>query len=338
MANVWQALKKHQAQQGAAKASTAPAETPPAQASGPARHVDSEPLEAKPAAAPPATPHAPAAAEAAAPGAQEPASATEVKVASQTPVKKAMAAAAAGPAAATPRAGRWADVTKFPVKPEYSDCLMTHYDRGGPISEDYRALRTSLLAQCEQKGFCYVVTSAEPREGKTLTCLNLAMVLAERPEQNVAVIDCDLRQGRIAEILNVHQTPGVAELLRGKASTKDILQPTAYPNLVVVASGKAPAEDIAELLNKPEMEQFLREMRRLYDYVLIDTPPINAVSDAGVIGRHSGEALMVVRMNKTRRESVSRAMALLKAACIKPAGVVMTHRRYFIPNFVYRYS
>ena len=220
----------------------------------------------------------------------------------------------------------------------YSEVLVAHHDRGSEITEEYRALRTSLLAQCPDERFCYLVTSSDVSEGKTVTCLNLALVMAERIDRRTIVVDCDLRKGKMAGLMNVEGNPGMAELLRGSAGLNDCVQSTSYPNLFFLPAGKAEWPEVGELIGRPELHEIVAELRRRYDYVIFDTPPVNTVSDAGMLGGATGEALLVVRMNKTRRESVDKAIRLLHAANVKIAGIVLTHRKYYIPNYLYRYS
>jgi len=228
--------------------------------------------------------------------------------------------------------------TGRPVQNGYSESLVAHHDRGGQITEEYRALRTNLLAQFRNERFCMLLTSAEAGEGKTVTCLNLAMILAERPDRRTIVVDCDLRRARVSSLLPIQKEPGLTELLKGTVMLKDATQGTAYPNLSIIAAGKARQEEVGELLGKAELEEVIAQLRRQYDFVLLDTPPINVASDAGSVGRAAGDAILVVRMNKTRRESVDKAIRLLHAANVRPVGIVLTHQMYYIPNYLYRYS
>lgn len=220
----------------------------------------------------------------------------------------------------------------------YSTSLVTLSERGGPVTEKYRELRTNLVAQRNEGRFCLMVTSAAPGEGKTVTCLNLGFVLAEQPEYRVVVVDCDMRKSKVASLLHLPNEPGLAEVLRGEATLSDVIRPTASPNLVVVPAGKAEKDEVGELLGRAELDEVVQELREKYEYVLFDTPPITGASDAGTLGRVVGEAIVVVRMNKTRRESVDQAIRLLHAANVKPIGMVLTHHKYPIPNYLYRYS
>jgi len=211
------------------------------------------------------------------------------------------------------------------VRNGYAPQVVTHHDRGGKLTEEYRELRTHLLARYEDERFCLLVTSAEKGEGKTLTCLNLAVVLAERPEYRTMVVDFDLRRGSVASLVGVSGSPGVADLLRGTLGLGDVIQSTSYPNLFVIAAGEAKVAEIGELLGRQELEEIVGRLRHDYDYVLMDTPPLNEVSDAGIVGRAVGEALLVVRMHRTPREHVERAIRILHGANVKPTGLVLTH-------------
>jgi len=210
--------------------------------------------------------------------------------------------------------------------PMFSEVLRPHFDRGGRVADAYRALRTNLLARCGDQGFCSLITSARAGEGKTLTAANLALVLAECVTRNVLLIDADLRRSRVADLMGLSPAPGLAEWIRGEATLRQVLQPTTYPNLSVIAAGTAPPGDVAELLARPPVHTLLAEAKRMFNHVLIDTPPIH-LSDVGTLGQVCRQALLVVRAGKTRQEDVTRAVALLHAANIQPVGMVLAGGR-----------
>ena len=238
----------------------------------------------------------------------------------------------------SPEPAKAAKVAHAVGKADYAGVLLAHHDRGNPITEEYRALRTSLLAQSPNGELCFLVTSSDPDEGKTVTCLNLGLVLTERGDRRTVVVDCDLRKGTMARLLRAPGSPGMAEVLRGTASLRDVVQPTLYSSLFFIAAGQTGDGEAGELVGRPEMEEIVGELRRQYDHVIIDTPPINRLADAGTIGRSTGEALLVVRMNKTHQESVETAIRLLHAANVKLSGLVLTHQKYHLPRYVYQYS
>ncbi|MFO8013612.1 MAG: CpsD/CapB family tyrosine-protein kinase [Phycisphaerae bacterium] len=230
----------------------------------------------------------------------------------------------------------------------YAPELVAHNDRGGSRAEEYRALRTNLLAQYEKNRFCILVTSAEAAEGKTVTCLNLGFVLAELPDRRTVVVDCDLQKSHFNTLLGTPPNPGVADVLRGEATPEEALHETTCDNLLVMPAGEVAQEDVGELISRPELEDLVSHLRKEYDYVLLDTPPIRVAgvrrryrqsisySTAGILGRTAKDALVVVRMNKTKRESVEAALRQLKSANVRPVGLVLTHQRHVIPELLYR--
>jgi len=256
-------------------------------------------------------------------------------------------AAAAEPSAIAPAADKpaAADAAHAPMRASapvptnnYSPLLQAHHDRGGTVAEQFRHVRTSLTAQYPDQRFALLVTSAETGEGKTVSTGNLGVIMAERQDRTTLIVDCDMRRSKLTALFHAQNSPGMVDLLKGSATLQQCIQPTVYPNLFIIAAGQGTREEISELISRPELEEVVGQLRRQFDYVLVDSPPVNSVADAGVLGRAVGEALMIVRMNKTNKESVERAVRLLKAANVKVAGLVLTHQKYFVPNYLYRYS
>lgn len=220
----------------------------------------------------------------------------------------------------------------------YSPSLVTHHDRGGLTTEQYRSLRTNLLARSGKQSLCLIITSSEVGEGKSVTSANLALVLAESPDYRTVIVGGDLRRPKVGSLLQIERTPGFAELLSGAVSLDEATHPTVYPNLDVIPAGRARPDEVGKLLSTPRTREITSELKRRYDCVLIDTPPVTNASDAGMLGRAIGEALFVIRMNKTSRESVNRAMGLLRAADVKVTGLVLTHQKDYVPRYLTRYS
>jgi len=134
---------------------------------------------------------------------------------------------------------------------------MAHHDRGGAIAEEYRAVRTSLLAQNPDERFCYLITSANAAEGKTITAANLAVVMAERIDRRTILVDCDLRKHMLANYLDASNTPGMVDMLRAQATLKQSVQPTLYPNLFFLPAGEIVEDEVAELIGRPELEEIV---------------------------------------------------------------------------------
>ncbi len=220
----------------------------------------------------------------------------------------------------------------------YSSSLVVWRDPTGRTCEQYRSLRSHLLAYFQDKPFSLIVTSAQSGEGKTVTTLNLAFVLSALRECRTVVVDCDFRRNGVARQLRDQSEVGLAQVLRGDATVKDVIRLTPLPNLSVILAGKTSCEQVGGLVARPELDDLARQLRRNYDYVLFDTPPVNTLSDAGVVGRAVGQALMVVRAGRTRRESVKEAIRHLRAVSVKIAGLVLVRKKYYIPSYLYRYS
>ncbi|GAG53182.1 unnamed protein product, partial [marine sediment metagenome] len=173
----------------------------------------------------------------------------------------------------------------------------------------------------------FLVTSALPGEGKTITCLNLALVVSEDRDRRTVVLDANLRRPQVSRLLGCPLRPGLAEVLRGEASLASVVYPTAYPNLFAVPSGGARRVEIARLLSSPALDAGVSELRRRFDYLLLDTAAVRSGPDTGIIGQAVAKALLVARMNKTRSQAVARAIALLHSAGIEPAGLALTRQR-----------
>lgn len=291
MANVWDAMKKHQAEEEARKAQ--------AQQGSPG--TDSQ----KPAAA--------------APSQDKPTAAAD------EPARKPASRPAAKHSAPSNGNGS-----------EYSQMIRAYHDPASPIAEEYRALRINLTSDRSDGKLCCLITSAKAGEGKTVTCANLAVVLAERDDRKTIVVDGDVRKGTLSDLFGKPREPGLADVLKGTISFKEAIRETAYPNLFILPSGKAGKDQCGQLLIRPELEDMVNQLRRQYDYVVFDTPPIGTnIPDAGMIGRAVGQAIVVVRMNNTRRESVDAAIRQLHGAKVEVTGLVLTHRTFTIPKLLY---
>jgi receptor protein-tyrosine kinase len=172
-----------------------------------------------------------------------------------------------------------------------------------------------------------MVASAEAGEGKTTTCLNLGLVMAERLDRRTIVVDYNLRDGSMAKLLGADQGPGIADVLLGTATLDEVIQPTAYPNLFFIPAGRSSTDRAGELMSRSTVKDIIDQLKHNYDYVLLDTPAVNKYSDAGITGLAANDALLVVRMNKTPRESVERAILSLQATSVNIVGMLLTHRR-----------
>jgi capsular exopolysaccharide synthesis family protein len=190
-------------------------------------------------------------------------------------------------------------------------------------AEAFRKLRTNLqFLSVDNPPRVIVITSASPSEGKSTTAINIALALAEA-EQNVVLVDGDLRRPRIATYLDVVGSVGLSNALSGAAPLTEVLQTTKYPQLSVLAAGPTPPNP-SELLGSRTAEKLFGELRTQFDYVIIDSAPLLAVTDGAVLAARADGALVVVRASKTKRDQLRHAMGMLNDVGATVLGGVLT--------------
>jgi capsular exopolysaccharide synthesis family protein len=221
----------------------------------------------------------------------------------------------------------------------YSSEVVTHHDRGSVITEQYRAIRTQILARGRNRQLqTTIITSAAPNEGKSVTTINLGITFSELRNKKTLLIEGDLRRPAFARLLKRDAVPGLLQVLRGEVESVDqAIHPTVYDNLQFIASGGHDAVNSTELLSSPQMVQLIDRLRDRYDYIFIDTPPVLNVTDSSILGAISDQTVLVVRLNKTPSDAVERAKRLLRASNCEVAGVVLTHQAHTLPRYLYRY-
>lgn len=192
-----------------------------------------------------------------------------------------------------------------------------------PRAESFRALRTNLqFLNLGGEPKTYVVTSANPGEGKSTTTANLALSLAEAGSR-VVLIEADLRLPMIHKYLGVESGSGLTDLLVGRVERDDVIERWGRTTLYFLPAGKVPPNP-SELLGSAEMKTLLTSLESDFDYVVVDTPPILSVTDAAVIGRQLSGALLAVGAGITKKHEVESAVAALDQAGVNVQGVIVT--------------
>lgn len=209
--------------------------------------------------------------------------------------------------------------------------------------EAYRALRTSILTAADKVGEkILIMTSADSKEGKTLTTLNLAIMIAQAGKK-VLVADMDLRRGRLHRSLETKRAPGITEALHDGRSLREITVPTRYEHLDFAPSGEN-KEQVAENLYGCDLKAFFAEAEREYDYVLVDTAPVLRVTDTVILASQQlGVVVYVAHVNRTPKPLIRYSLNLLTNARI--IGVIMNsiemhtisgmYYSYQYPNYAY---
>ena len=175
-------------------------------------------------------------------------------------------------------------------------------------TEQYRDLRTKILQAGERmQTRAIVITSAGIGEGKTLTALNLAWLLAQTEGVRALVIDSDLRRPCATDYLGIDAQGGLSEVLGGQLNLEDAIVRLEPAGLHLLPGGR-PRDDVAELLSGPSYARILSEVRRMFDYIIIDAPPLGIFTDASVLMSRADAGLLVVRANKTRYSAVDKLL------------------------------
>jgi succinoglycan biosynthesis transport protein ExoP len=193
------------------------------------------------------------------------------------------------------------------------------------ISESYRSLRTALLLSSAHELRAIAVTSAVAGEGKTATASNLAVVLAQLGRQ-VLLVDCDLRKPRLHQVFRVSNRFGLVNQLTATAEPETVFLPTEVPNLWVTPSGPIPPNP-SELLASDRMRDWLKLVRARFDFVVLDTPPALAVTDATIVGLLADGVVLTLRSGKVTREEARLCRDRLRLAGIRILGAVLNRFR-----------
>jgi capsular exopolysaccharide synthesis family protein len=222
-----------------------------------------------------------------------------------------------GAASGAPNLGAIAHDPLVPRRP-----LTVHEDPRSPRAEAFRQLRTNLqFVDVDRAHKVIVLTSAMPAEGKTTTVTNLAIALASAGVR-VLLVEADLRRPKLADLLGLERAAGLTSVLAGRLPLEDAIQPWSG-GVHVLASGPLPPNP-SELLASQQMELLVGRMRRGYDVVLIDTPPLLPVTDAAVLAPVTDGVILVCRFRQTTRLQLEAAAEALRAVSARVLGTVFT--------------
>ncbi|MFV0634927.1 polysaccharide biosynthesis tyrosine autokinase [Demequina sp.] len=201
--------------------------------------------------------------------------------------------------------------------------LILHSDPQNPRAESFRTLRTNLqFLDAGRRHRSFVITSSLPGEGKSTTAANLAIALADAGAR-VLLVGADLRKPRVAKYMGVEGGIGLTDVLVGRVTLEDATQPWGRTSLSVLPAGTIPPNP-SELLGSTTMSELIEHLQREYDVVLYDAPPLLPVTDAAILARLVGGALVMVASGKTRRPQFEASLDSLENVDAKVSGVVLT--------------
>ncbi|WP_416326831.1 CpsD/CapB family tyrosine-protein kinase [[Eubacterium] hominis] len=199
---------------------------------------------------------------------------------------------------------------------------------GSSVKESYKTLRTNLLYTEATKTIA--ITSTLPNEGKSVTAYHLAVSFASAGKKTL-LIDCDLRKSKLYRYLHVsRELPGLSEYL-SRQMGMNIYQ-TTFPDLFLMFSGKIPPNP-TELLSNELFELMLYKWKEEFDYVILDTPPVNSAVDASIVGRYVDGIVYVVRSDYVKRKFVEKSKKMIQRNGGHIVGVVLNRLDQYHANY-----
>ena len=216
--------------------------------------------------------------------------------------------------------------------------LITREDPRSPVSEAYRSLRTSLLyTSADKKIKSILISSAGPGEGKTTTVANLAITYANLGKKTI-LIDTDLRRPVVHKVLDLNKEPGITDYLSGATDDfQNLVQPTSIENLYVVPSGIIPPNP-SELLGSKRMSDLIKNLENHWDMILLDSPPLVAVTDATMVSKEIDQIVMVVKVGQTDKKAFDHTITSLRNVNAPLGGIILnavTHKNSYGSYYYY---
>ena len=201
-------------------------------------------------------------------------------------------------------------------------------------SEAFRGLRTNILfSSAKHVPQVILVTSSAAKEGKTLISSNLAVAMAQGGGRTL-ILDCDMRRPRMNKIFSLPRDPGMSNILVGESSWEAMVRPTPVDKLWFIPSGPIPPNP-AELVSSDLMEEIIGQMRGQYDRIIIDSPPVTAVTDSVALSRLVDGLVLVIKTGVTSRDIINSTVRSLKEINAKILGVVLNDIPVGKDNYYY---
>lgn len=191
------------------------------------------------------------------------------------------------------------------------------------IQEGYRVLRTNVMFSLPGSGCkCVGVTSPAPGDGKSTTAANLAIALAQIGKK-VILVDCDMRLPTVAATFRIPAAPGLSDFLVGQAKIEEAVRHSSVHNISILPSGNLPP-DATGLLEDKQLDSLFSALKKIFDYIVVDLPPVNTVPDAMILGKHMDGFLIAVREQKTKHREIDGMLRQIRLADVRVLGFVDT--------------
>ena len=200
--------------------------------------------------------------------------------------------------------------------------IISYNDPKSVISEQYRAIRTNIeYSNVDQNTKTILVTSSDKNEGKTTTVSNLAVSFVNL-NKKVLIIDCDLRNPSIHKMFKLNNIYGLTDILAKDRAVDKCIQETELENLYVLTAGAIPPNP-AEILSSEKMKNLIEDLKNIYDYIFIDTPPIGLVTDAGVLSSFIDGVVLVVKSESVEKKYLEETKKKLDAVDARILGAIL---------------
>lgn len=191
-----------------------------------------------------------------------------------------------------------------------------------PAAEAYRTLRTNIqFLALHNKIQTIVITSSKYMEGKTTIASNLGVVMAQIGNK-VLIVDCDQRKAKIHKVFGISNNKGLSDILINKLNVNDVLKKLFLENLYILTAGTI-SPNPSDLFTSSHMKNLMDELKSCFDYIILDTPPINKVTDTQLISQYSDGCILVVSSGETKIEEIVKTKKLLENANNRILGVVL---------------
>ncbi|WP_180190481.1 polysaccharide biosynthesis tyrosine autokinase [Acinetobacter sp. YH01009] len=203
--------------------------------------------------------------------------------------------------------------------------------------ESLRSMRTAIhFALTSAKNNLIMISGPAPEVGKSFISTNLATILAQS-DKRVLIIDADLRRGYLNKYFNHDNQPGLSEYLNGQRDLDSIIKTTEIPNLSVITRGKSPSNP-SELLSSGKFKEFLDLISPMFDHVIIDTPPVLAVTDGIIISQYAGVNLVIARYAKTQLKELELTVNRFEQVGVKVNGIILNDIQRSSAGYGYGYG
>lgn len=208
------------------------------------------------------------------------------------------------------------------------------------VAESYKALRTNLqYSSFDSNNKVIVITSSKEGEGKSTVAGNLSLALAQ-DEKNVIIVDCDLRRPSLHKKFFISNIKGLSDIIVNNEDIDNVLN-QYNDNLSIITSGKIPPNP-SEMIGSKAMKYLIQTLKKSFDYVILDTPPVIAVTDAQILSNIADGVLLVIKAGSTKKQSVTNAISALKKVNANILGMVLnmaniTKDSYYYGNEKHQY-